>query len=420
MAYFIKRITFASGERFVNLVDENGIPLFLPTIWLLTSYRGRGLAFNTIFQAVQSIEVLYAYLASRGITLSERLKQGLLLTNQELEGLLGFLKMPVEQIRNQTKDTDQKVISNSKLKESMRMRSSKPPKEISPNTALTRINFVREYLDYCCNHQSYQTNNIESCLEALKETKNQLQVYLKHRAPKFQKSPYQKLGLTKEAQDQINNLIQVNSSLNPWVNEKTRERNFLIVRFLLETGMRRGEMLNVMVSDIDFRTHTVKVVRRPDNPQDPRINQPVVKTLSREIPVSEKLCLVIREYIRTNRNKGLLAKKHGFLFTSTTDGSPLTINGLNKIFRVIKDSSPQIKEQISPHILRHTWNDNFSDYCDVHKINSSEEERIRNSLMGWSPFSKMASTYTRRHTQEAAKKISEGMQKGYWESLQNE
>ena len=414
MKYSIKKIRFESGERFVNLVNEAGIPLFLPTIWLLTSYRGRGLAFNTLYQAVQSIEVLYTYLSNKGIDLDDRLSQGPLFTNAELDDLLSFLKKPIADIRQEQKHSAGQRKKSFKGGEYVRMGSSKEGIEISSNTALTRITYVRDFLQYCCMHQIHRTQDNQARANDLNHSKELIDQYLKERAPKLQASISERLGLSKEVQEKINELIKVGGKSNPWVNSRVQLRNFLIIRFLLETGMRRGEMLNIMVPDINFQSHTVKVVRRPDNPNDPRLDQPVVKTLSREIPISDKLCLLIREYISTNRNKDFQAKKHGFLFTALGTGSPMAINSLSKVFKVIKAALQDVDEQISPHILRHTWNDNFSDYCDSKKTGQSEEERIRNSIMGWSPNSKMAARYSKRHTREAARKASEGMQRKHW------
>ncbi len=414
MKYSIKKIRFESGERFVNLVNEAGIPLFLPTIWLLTSYRGRGLAFNTIYQAVQSLEVLYTYLSRQDIELAERLTQGIILTNVELDDLLSYLKRPIVDIRHEQKLSVRLGKKSLKGGESVRMGSPKESVEISSNTALIRITYVRDFLQYCCMHQIYRSQGNQTQVDNLNSSKELIDKYLKERAPKLQASIAERLGLSKEAQTKINELIKVGGESNPWVNSRVQLRNLLIIRFLIETGMRRGEMLNIMVPDINFQSHTVKVVRRPDNPNDPRLDQPVVKTLSREIPISDKLCLLIREYISTNRNKDLYAKKHGFLFTAAGTGSPLAINSLSKVFKVIKAGLQDVDEQISPHILRHTWNDNFSDYCDSKKTGQSEEERIRNSIMGWSSNSKMAARYSKRHTREAARKASEGMQKKHW------
>ncbi|RFQ10225.1 site-specific integrase [Pseudomonas sp. ATCC 13867] len=49
---------------------------------------------------------------------------------------------------------------------------------------------------------------------------------------------------------------------NPWVDDFARCRNALIVDWLYYLGLRRGELLSLRVSDIDFRRCVVHVFRR--------------------------------------------------------------------------------------------------------------------------------------------------------------
>ncbi len=76
---------------------------------------------------------------------------------------------------------------------------------------------------------------------------------------------------------------------------------------------------------------------------------------------------------------------------------------------------------LHPHMLRHTWNDRFSATIDRKTRHGGEaaeasEERIRNFLMGWSPNSKMAEGYSRRHVERAARDALNDMHEGIYES----
>ncbi len=68
--------------------------------------------------------------------------------------------------------------------------------------------------------------------------------------------------------------------------EGTCIRNALLVRWFYELGLRRGEVLNVKIPDINFQSEELTVVRRADDPEDPRKDQPLVKTRDRKIPLS--------------------------------------------------------------------------------------------------------------------------------------
>ena len=75
------------------------------------------------------------------------------------------------------------------------------------------------------------------------------------------------------------------------------------------------------------------------------------------------------------------------------------------MFGRLRNLRPEISSATHPHVLRHTWNDEFSRLMDENKISPEREHKLRAELMGWSPTSKMPSVYTRRHTKEQAKNI---------------
>ncbi|MGK7339981.1 tyrosine-type recombinase/integrase, partial [Salmonella enterica] len=69
---------------------------------------------------------------------------------------------------------------------------------------------------------------------------------------------------------------------NPYA-PHVRFRNNLIIKILLETGMRGGELLNLKIADFNYKKKNLCIVRRPDNKDEPRLRQPLVKTLERQI-----------------------------------------------------------------------------------------------------------------------------------------
>jgi integrase len=88
---------------------------------------------------------------------------------------------------------------------------------------------------------------------------------------------------------------------------------------------------------------------------------------------------------------------------------PLTSSSLNKLFRSLRRRVPGMPDDLSPHVLRHTWNDDFSeasDHASPHRtdVERRHEERMRAYLMGWSANSQMPALYSKRWTEEAANK----------------
>jgi integrase len=184
----------------------------------------------------------------------------------------------------------------------------------------------------------------------------------------------------------------------------------LIVRWLLGLGLRRGELLGVRISNINFRTNEVLIARRADDPGDPRRNQPNTKTRDRLIPIDEHLAVLTRRYITGKRRAIVGARRHDFLIVANGTGAPLTLEALNKIFERLRTRCPELPQELSPHVCRHTFNESLSVDFDRQGISEEMERKIRSHLNGWSPTSDTASVYTRRHIREKARRASIGLQ----------
>ncbi len=82
-----------------------------------------------------------------------------------------------------------------------------------------------------------------------------------------------RLGLTPSGINALQNLVDPTSPSNPF-QSRFRLRNFLMVQLLLEYGLRRGELLGLRTSDVDYRAKRPKicVYRRPDEKIEKRIS----------------------------------------------------------------------------------------------------------------------------------------------------
>lgn len=88
----------------------------------------------------------------------------------------------------------------------------------------------------------------------------------------------------------------------------------------------------------------------------------------------------------------------------------MTFSALNKVFAVLRRECPDLPEDLSPHVLRHTWNDRFSALMDKQNVSEEAEKRMRSRLMGWSETSGTAAVYTRRHVQRKASEAALALQ----------
>lgn len=217
-------------------------------------------------------------------------------------------------------------------------------------------------------------------------------------------------GLAPDVRQRLREVTRPDSPENPWAEDHARRRNALIVDWLYDLGLRRGELLSVRSSDVDFRRGVVTISRRPDDPDDPRRNQPVVKTRGRELPLSAANLDATRHYVINIRGVLHGARTHEYLFVATDTGAPLSMPALAKIFRVLRSRIADLPDHLSPHVLRHTWNDRFSEEMDQKNVPEDTEKKARSYLMGWSETSGTAATYTRRHVREQAKRVSLDLQ----------
>ena len=84
----IRTITLANGERLPLPVERaSGIPLYKPTLFILTEVRQRNCATATILRTLRELVVFFDFLADHDTHLEERLASGQLLSLREIDAL---------------------------------------------------------------------------------------------------------------------------------------------------------------------------------------------------------------------------------------------------------------------------------------------------------------------------------------------
>ncbi|NOU40367.1 MAG: site-specific integrase [Methylotenera sp.] len=420
--YRVKMIVTSSGERLPILLGRDGLPIFEPTVFSLSEVRSKNRASNTIDSYLRSVMVFLLFLDLRNINLEERLIVGQLLSLGEIEELVRICRLPVEKIHSMLDEVQvvsKQTISSVVSLEKLRKRSSNNDEmRIDGSSAATRLRNIRDYLKWLCLSRISKHGidaSLRSSLESsIQYTSNAIEARLPSGAYNHSRID-QREGLESEVVSLILKVINPQSQETPWSDEHSKYRNELIILWLLNCGLRRGELLNIRISDLNFRESTVVVVRRADDLSDPRANQPKVKTRGREIPLSTGLLDKTSAYIMSHRSAIRGARKHDFLFVASGSGLPLSTPSLNKIFTVLKKKFPELANQLFPHILRHTWNDIFSEEMDKNRVGEEQEKKARSYLMGWSETSGTAATYTRRHIRKKAQAASLQLQKNIME-----
>lgn len=406
--FSIRLTTFSNGERYPLLLNQQGQPHWHATLYATTQIRNASKAPNTIVVVLSAIRILLSWSFSRNQDIESRFSQRNFLNEHELESLRQYTQM-----MKTNELSDQKIIRISKKIEKIRGNIRISKNRISGSTQYIRMTYIADYIEWLAinliERDAKQVN--ADTLKAIKKMSDGLR---ERRPQKIAKSRENaRKGLTDQEQEALLNLITPKSEINPFSIE-VQIRNQLIILLLYHLGLRAGELLALRISDFDFQKNTLLVARRHDNAQDSRTFQPVVKTFDRRIPLSNQLMKLVSDYVISLRCKIKTAKLHDYLFVvhqvGPFLGQPLSLKGLAKIFQEIKYSSPELN-YLTPHVLRHTANDRFSELMDRRGASPAEEDKMRSYIMGWKEGSGTAATYTRRHIENKAREAALLLQK---------
>ena len=408
----VKTIKLDSSERLPVLLDENGIPLFEPTVFALSEVRGRNLSASTIESVLRSVMVFHRFLDLRRIDFDSRLSSGRLLSLGEVEDLARFSRMRLNDLASLSAagdDTTPKVQTFEKVRMEIQQQSRD---ELEPEVAATRLRYMRMYIQWLADERCSRHTLTEPAAARLAEATMRTSRAIDSRIPhQSGRNPFgQREGAPDEVVEEMLRVVDPFCSDNPWQDEHTRYRNALLIHWLLHLGMRIGEALGVRVNDIAIRAREITIHRRADDPEDPRAYPPQTKTLARVLPCSDALLLETQAYILNYRRSQGRAREHQFLFVASRTGRPLSLSAVAKMFRALRECCPCLPPDLSAHLLRHTWNDVFSKKMEDRRVEPADEQRMRSYLMGWSPTSGTAAIYTRRYVRTRAKEISLALQ----------
>lgn len=379
----LRRFVAADGERFAVLVDGSGMPLYYPTLFTTWYMRSRSLAANSIGNALNAIKALHAWEVHVETDLVSLFSQGQMLDEESVRDLSDFLQLS--------------------LSSAHRVKKVEPitrrPKTVGISSHYFRLTVVADYLGFLA-------KRLYPASQGDRDIKLMMGGIRAHRPGKPNKSDSgrDERYLDEAVLRKVELALKPGSECNPAKDYAVQVRNALMFMILRLTGLRRGELLNLKVNDIDFAKNTLKVVRRPDSKGDMRAQQPVAKTRQRTIPLVPELIARIHDYVLRYRNKLAEAKKHGYLFVThkagPTQGRPLSIPAFQKwmlsVASIAGDSS------VHAHALRHHWNYVFSLHSDSREMPAATEEKVRSYLMGWEETSGTARIYNKRHTKQKA------------------
>ena len=135
--------------------------------------------------------------------------------------------------------------------------------------------------------------------------------------------------------DEINSIITAAKNL----------KESVILKILARTGMRRFELVNIKVKDIDFGRKRIFIEKgKGANEKDPK---------SRAVPIDDDTLQAIKFYVGS--------RKQGFLIQSNKKGHEgISLSQINRIVAncanraYVKNPNPKLKN-MNPHIFRHSF-----------------------------------------------------------------
>lgn len=166
------------------------------------------------------------------------------------------------------------------------------------------------------------------------------------------------------------------------------QRNKLMVELFYATGIRRNELINIKIADVDLKQDMIKVLGKRDK--------------ERYIPLLKILQNTIKEYIVIRKE---IFQDNDYLFI-TKKGNKLygTL-----VYRVINDYFSRVSSKVkkSPHILRHAF--------ATHLINEGADLNSVKELLGHaslastqvytnSSLKELKNVYNRAHPRSSTKK----------------
>jgi site-specific recombinase XerD len=128
----------------------------------------------------------------------------------------------------------------------------------------------------------------------------------------------------------------------PWQRRLVRTRNLALFSTLLYTGLRKGELLGLYVSDYDPNHLTLRIRAETSKSRRQRV-----------VPVNSALATALEDYLEERRRKGLQCAR---LFVSSRGDRPLTAEGLLHLVKRVQQLSGV---RFHLHQFRHTFAVNF-------------------------------------------------------------
>ncbi|HDZ9267179.1 TPA: site-specific integrase [Vibrio cholerae] len=398
---FVKKFhdPLSPGKQCVTLVDEDDIPLDYPGLFISQTVSRSRYSINTQERMVRDLQFFLLWWQERnkdGGNLLERIQAGEYLTQDEIERFSDAARLKREEAFREPNvaplhpEIQQRIVMEAvyagQVKRSL----------VKAQTTNYRLVMARRYI----NHLIQLIHGLNESWELRQSREDMIHAFELEMRPVSsdeQANPDNPKGSEPEISDTAMTGLGLLIENDPssmyfkriWKNSTIQERNCLIIDLLRTTGIRRSELCGIKLDDIDFSTHKLRIIRRPNDKADRRALTSEVKTLSHTSVLPAHLRRRIKDYIVDIRSKVPGVQGTEYLFVAhqgETCGRELSLKTVSKIFIPF---SRALGEPISAHKLRHRFVQDLKSLMDELKIEAEEQAQIMRQLLGWGPNSDM-------------------------------
>ncbi|MCK1868935.1 tyrosine-type recombinase/integrase [Pseudomonas aeruginosa] len=408
---------FSSGQRVPVLVQDGSaapLPKLVPFIYVQLRFKHR--AYNTVAAHLRAIQAFYIYAESRELDIDEAIMAC------HFETILALLDGYTLWLQSG------RQADNLVARIGTTATASLPP--IDPHTRDQYLRQLKQYLSWSVTRyipRARQNSTTQANLEvAFADVADVIERRFDSHITNVRPDHARYRSLTDPQLQIVRTLIRPGAVGNPFP-KRLQLRNWLMIELLLETGMRRGELLKLYTTDINKGSQHayVTINDREHDPADPRAEEPALKTHGRTVGISAQLYEVYEHYIQSERRPLRDGKPmkllHRYLFISDR-GRPLSIralsNVLDRLFLTIELAHPGLLPTLSAHDFRHTFADRFLAYLVEqrgHDLERATDELRR--VCGWAETSAMPRRYASRYLAESANRHNAQRASAAWGRL---
>jgi len=373
------RYQIYDDELIPILIDERYFEFIEPvaTQWSWDLWHRYKL--NTVTSCMRDVALFYWWHDIEGINITDRIYELKLYTKDELHNLVTFLSTSKKPSKDGSSEAHRSTF-NRRLYSISKFISELAFERLSVVRCATKydrsrkkIDSVRSYLNKCFYTNSADLSARSKCLNL-------------------------------EEIETLQQVISPNSYFNPFKQELIQWRNCTIINTLLETGIRRGELVRLKVEDLELDTQSPTISIRVNHGCEdyPRKEKPSVKTKGRTLPISRALQNLYIEYLNEIRPKLDSYRTTRYVFLSTKDGKALGTSGVYQLLKRIEKEYPIFVGKLKPHDLRVTSHTNIRKALENAPISENtliQQGNLKDVMTyvgGWSSQSTMVRRYTEK------------------------